>query len=85
MFAIVVLGGMGSQLGVAIAATVMLGGFELFREFDQYRMLVFGAAMVAVVILRPRGLVSRRSPSVTLSEPKPPAALPGEPTLETSQ
>ena len=50
----------------------MLGGFELFREFDQYRMLVFGAAMVAVVILRPRGLVSRRSPSVTLSEPQAP-------------
>ena len=36
-----------SQLGVALAATVMLGGFELFREFAQYRMLVFGAAMVA--------------------------------------
>ena len=48
VLAIVVLGGMGSQLGVAVAATVMLGGFELFREFDQYRMLVFGAAMVAI-------------------------------------
>jgi branched-chain amino acid transport system permease protein len=63
---IVVLGGMGSQLGVAIAATVMLGGFELFREFDQYRMLVFGAAMVAIVIYRPRGLVATRRPSVSL-------------------
>ena len=41
---------MGSQLGVAVAATVMLGAFELLREFDQYRMLVFGAAMVAVMI-----------------------------------
>ena len=60
MLAIVVLGGMGSQLGVAVAATVMLGGFELFREFDQYRMLMFGAAMVAIVIYRPRGLVSTR-------------------------
>ena len=33
MLAIVVLGGMGSQIGIVIAATVMLGGFELFREF----------------------------------------------------
>ena len=68
VLAIVVLGGMGSQLGVAVAATVMLGGFELFREFDQYRMLVFGVAMVAIVIYRPRGLVATRTPSVLLSE-----------------
>jgi branched-chain amino acid transport system permease protein len=70
VLAIVVLGGMGSQLGVAVAATVMLGGFELFREFEQYRMLVFGAAMVAIVIYRPRGLVSTRTPSVFLTERK---------------
>ena len=76
VLAIVVLGGMGSQLGVAIAATAMLGGFELFREFDQYRMLVFGAAMVAIVIYRPRGLVSTRTPSVFLHQRKAvPAAI----------
>jgi branched-chain amino acid transport system permease protein len=76
VLAIVVLGGMGSQLGVAIAATVMLGGFELFREFDQYRMLVFGAAMVAIVIYRPRGLVSTRTPSAFLHRRKAvPAAI----------
>jgi branched-chain amino acid transport system permease protein len=76
VLAIVVLGGMGSQLGVAVAATVMLGGFELFREFEQYRMLVFGAAMVAIVIYRPRGLVSTRTPSVFLHERKiVPAAI----------
>ena len=64
MLAIVVLGGMGSQLGVAIAALVMLGGFELFREFQLYRMLVFGFAMVLIMIWRPRGLVSTREPSL---------------------
>jgi len=74
VLAIVVLGGMGSQLGVAVAATVMLGGFELFREFDQYRMLMFGAAMVAIVIYRPRGLVATRTPSVSLRERKDIAA-----------
>ena len=70
ILAIVVLGGMGSQVGVAVAALVMLGGFELFREFDQYRMLIFGLAMVVIMIWRPRGLVSTRDPSVYLKERK---------------
>jgi branched-chain amino acid transport system permease protein len=70
VLAIVVLGGMGSQLGVAIAALVMLGGFELFREFQLYRMLVFGFAMVLIMIWRPRGLVSTRDPSIHLGERK---------------
>ena len=68
VLAIVVLGGMGSQLGVAVAALVMLGGFELFREFEQYRMLVFGFAMVAIMIWRPRGLVATREPSLMLGD-----------------
>jgi branched-chain amino acid transport system permease protein len=76
VLAIVVLGGMGSQLGVAIAALIMLGGFELFREFEQYRMLVFGLAMVAIMIWRPRGLVATREPSIFLAQRKPiPVAL----------
>jgi branched-chain amino acid transport system permease protein len=66
VLAIVVLGGLGSQLGVALAAIVMIGGSELFRDFAQYRMLVFGVALVAMMVLRPRGLVSGRSPSVAL-------------------
>jgi branched-chain amino acid transport system permease protein len=70
VLAIVVLGGMGSQLGIAVAALVMLGGFELFREFEQYRMLVFGFAMVAIMIWRPRGLVATREPSLQLGERK---------------
>jgi branched-chain amino acid transport system permease protein len=68
ILAIVVLGGMGSQLGVAVAALVMLGGFELFREFALYRMLIFGAAMVLIMIWRPRGLVATREPSLRLGE-----------------
>jgi branched-chain amino acid transport system permease protein len=71
VLAIVVLGGMGSQIGVAIAATAMLGGFEFFREFQQYRMVVFGLAMVAIMIWRPRGLISTRTPSVFLKKEKP--------------
>ena len=70
MLAIVVLGGMGSQIGVAVAALIMIGGFELFREFQLYRMLVFGFAMVLIMICRPRGLVSTRDPSLHLGEEK---------------
>jgi branched-chain amino acid transport system permease protein len=66
ILAIVVLGGMGSQIGVAIAALVMIGGFELFREFAQFRMLIFGAAMVAIMVWRPRGLIATRVPSLFL-------------------
>ena len=66
ILAIVVLGGMGSQLGVAVAALVMIAGFELFREFQAYRMVVFGLAMVLIMIWRPRGLVSTREPSLYL-------------------
>jgi branched-chain amino acid transport system permease protein len=85
VLAIVVLGGMGSQLGVAVAATVMLGAFELLREFDQYRMLVFGAAMVAVMIYRPRGLVATRTPSVFLGKRKEiPASIVNEARTESS-
>ena len=65
--AIVVLGGMGSQIGVAIAAIIMIGGTELFREFADFRMLAFGASMVLIMVWRPRGLLSQRAPVVTLA------------------
>jgi branched-chain amino acid transport system permease protein len=83
ILAIVVLGGMGSQLGVAVAAIAMIGGTEALRELDvlkevfgngfdptQYRMLVFGLAMVVIMVLRPRGLISTRQASVHLVERK---------------
>ena len=66
VLAIVVLGGLGSQLGVALAALVMIGGFEVFRDLQDYRMLVFGLALVAIMVLRPRGLISGRMASVVL-------------------
>ena len=66
VLAIVVLGGLGSQLGTALAALVMIGGIELFRDLQDYRMLMFGSALVLVMVLRPRGLVSGRTPSVAL-------------------
>jgi len=72
--AIVVLGGMGSQLGVVLAALVMIGGSELSRSFADYRMLVFGLGLVTMMVLRPRGLIAGRTPSVTLGRPREIAA-----------
>ena len=68
VLAIVVLGGLGSQLGVALAALVMIGGGEVFRSLADYRMLIFGLALVIMMVLRPRGLVTGRTPSVALGE-----------------
>jgi branched-chain amino acid transport system permease protein len=83
ILAIVVLGGLGSQIGVVIAAVVVIGAFEAFREMDflkavmpagfdpvQYRMLAVGIAMVLIMRWRPRGLVTRRDPSIYLKEKK---------------
>ena len=70
ILAIVVLGGLGSQLGVVIASIVMIGGFEIFRDLEELRMLVFGLLMVFIMIWKPRGLVSSREPSVYLKEKK---------------
>lgn len=83
ILAAVVLGGMGSQLGVAIAAFAMVGGTEILRELDwlkaifgntfdptQYRMLIFGFSMVALMIWKPRGLIATREPSLFLKTRK---------------
>ena len=66
ILAIVVLGGMGSQLGVVLAATLLIVLPELGRELAQFRMLVFGAAMVGIMVWRPRGCWRTASPTVLL-------------------
>ena len=125
ILAIVVLGGLGSQIGIVFSAIVIMGAFELFREFGsmgravhdgllyilpdavvsgigsvfsgtfgalfgllpeamqnslagattgmdpiQFRMLAVGLAMVLMMRFRPRGLVTRRQPTVFLKERK---------------
>ncbi len=70
ILAIVVLGGLGSQIGVVIAAMVMIGGFEFFRGLEEYRMLVFGMLMVIIMVWKPRGLVSTRIPTIALTKRK---------------
>ena len=66
ILAIVVLGGMGSQLGIILAAVVMILLPELMREFSEYRMLMFGALMVLMMIWRPQGLLPMQRPHLEL-------------------
>jgi branched-chain amino acid transport system permease protein len=83
ILAIVVLGGMGSLTGIAIAAIVMIGGTEILRELtflkmvfgpnftpELYRMLIFGLAMVIVMVWKPRGFVGSREPTAFLHKRK---------------
>lgn len=86
ILAIVVLGGLGSQLGIVLAAIGLASFSEVARglagfggalgglvpaNFGDYRMLLFGAAMVAIMVTRPRGLLSRRHPSALLGSVAP--------------
>jgi branched-chain amino acid transport system permease protein len=83
ILAIVVLGGMGSLGGVVIASVALVGGFELMREMDflklvfgpdfdptQYRQLLFGLAMVVIMLWKPRGIISTREPTAFLKVSK---------------
>ncbi|MBS99930.1 MAG: high-affinity branched-chain amino acid ABC transporter permease LivM [Oceanospirillaceae bacterium] len=68
ILAIVVLGGMGSQVGVICAAIVMTILPELAREFSEYRMLMFGLLMVLMMRWRPQGLVPMKRPHLELKQ-----------------
>ena len=58
ILAIVVIGGMGSILGVIVGAFVLILLPEYLRALSDYRMLAFGAIMVLVMIYRPQGIIS---------------------------
>jgi branched-chain amino acid transport system permease protein len=83
ILAIVVLGGLGSQIGIIFSTIAIMGAFELFRELNflravlpqgtdpiQFRMLAVGLAMVLMMRFRPRGFVTSRDPTVFLKEKK---------------
>jgi branched-chain amino acid transport system permease protein len=81
ILAIVVLGGMGSLLGVVLAAIALIGGSEILRELAflkpvigddpaKFRMLLVGLGMVLMMLWKPRGLISVRTPSLFLKERK---------------
>ncbi|HET7237304.1 MAG TPA: leucine/isoleucine/valine transporter permease subunit [Actinomycetota bacterium] len=66
--AVVILGGLGSLPGVVVGALVLIGLPGLLREFEEYRQLIYGGALVAIMILRPQGLIPNVRRSRELKE-----------------
>jgi len=58
--AVVVFGGLGSMSGTLVGASVVTWVMEYFRDISQYRMLIYGALLVIVMVLRPEGLLGGR-------------------------
>jgi len=68
VLAVIILGGMGSIPGVILGAIVLIGLPELLREFVEYRVLVYGGVLVAMMLLRPEGLIPNRNRQRELHE-----------------
>ncbi|PWC10878.1 high-affinity branched-chain amino acid ABC transporter permease LivM [Brenneria roseae subsp. americana] len=70
VLAIVVLGGMGSQFAVILAAILLVVSRELMRDLNEYSMLLLGALMVLMMIWRPQGLLPMKRPQMKLKVAK---------------
>ena len=68
VLAIIILGGMGSIVGVIVGSLVLIGLPELLREFAEFRLLIYGAVLVVMMIARPEGLVPDRARQRELHE-----------------
>jgi branched-chain amino acid transport system permease protein len=66
--ALIILGGMGNIAGVVLGAFVLVGLPELLREFAEYRLLIYGVVLVAMMLLRPEGLLPSRARRAELHE-----------------
>ncbi|MBA3013371.1 MAG: high-affinity branched-chain amino acid ABC transporter permease LivM [Proteobacteria bacterium] len=66
ILSVVVLGGMGSTIGVVIAALIFILLPEYLRAFADYRMLIFGAIMVLMMVFRPQGIAGLARPDYSL-------------------
>ena len=61
---LVIVGGMGSLPGIVLGAFTLKGLPEILRELESYRLLVFGALLVVMMIIRPEGLWPARRPNL---------------------
>lgn len=69
ILSIVVLGGMGSNLGVILGAAFLVLLPEYMRAFSEYRMLLFAIAMVLMMVFRPEGLIPARGRKYKIHDP----------------
>lgn len=81
VLSMVVLGGMGSIPGVVLGALIVVILPELLREFAGYRMLVFGAALVLMMIFRPQGLIGNPRRRIELRPEDDDLTIRGRPAI----
>ncbi len=85
VLALIIVGGMGSIPGVVVGSAVLIGLPELLREFGEFRLLVYGAALVAMMLLRPEGLLpaaAQMRELHALEKQQAPQAVPGAQAVE---
>ena len=70
ILSIVVLGGMGSNLGVILGSAFLVLLPEYLRAFSEYRMILFASAMVLMMVFRPQGLIPAKGRSYTVDDPE---------------
>jgi branched-chain amino acid transport system permease protein len=75
ILAMVILGGMGNLLGVILGAALIVALPEVFREFEQYRLLAFGFMLMVLMVFRPQGLLTFRGRRQAVPEEVPEPAV----------
>ncbi len=70
VLSLIIIGGMGSIPGVFVGGLVLMGLPEILREFAEYRYLMYGALLVAMMLIRPEGLIPETRRRLELHEEK---------------
>jgi branched-chain amino acid transport system permease protein len=65
---VIIVGGMGNIPGVIVGALFLVGLPEILREFAEYRLMIYGAALVLMMLLRPEGLLPEARRKLELHE-----------------
>jgi branched-chain amino acid transport system permease protein len=82
VLSLIIIGGMGSIPGVLVGGLVLVGMPEILREFADFRYLVYGAALVAMMLTRPEGLIPEVRRELELHEEEPEQVMEPEPIPE---
>jgi len=84
VLSLIIVGGIGSLPGVIVGALILVGMPELLREFADFRMLFYGALLVAMMLVKPEGFLPEKTHQRELSEvPDEPEIAPEAPARET--
>ena len=65
---LLIVGGIGSLPGIIVGALVLVGLPELLREFTEYRLLIYGAVLIFMMLARPEGLIPRVRQTRTIDD-----------------